>query len=168
MICKLRSLRWLLLGVAMLAAAANGAEMNCPWLNSATASGILGGPVVVTVIDTNKNSDDATCTFSYRERGIARGLHIVVTTTSSPGQQFAAIRQQCGLNPTPLKAIGNEAVECTLEDKAERSAQVVGRVRDRAFVVKVSTSRPNDPELTQRAQAEKAKDVAEQVAGSLY
>jgi hypothetical protein len=48
------------------------------------------------------------------------------------------------------------------DDNAER---VVGRVRDRAFVVRIST---NDRSAQSGALREKARKVAEQVAGILF
>ncbi len=168
MIRKLRCLRWLFLCAAMLTFADCWAEANCPWINSATASGILGGPVNITVTSTNKNSDDATCNFSFQERGVVYGLHIAVKTMSSPNQEFASFKQECGPDPTPLKAIGNEAIECLVESKTGQSARVVGRVRERAFIVEVSASTRNAPTAARNAQREKAKDVAEQVSECLY
>lgn len=162
-------LSWIVLWAMVRPEAAFGAQSNCPWLNSATASGILGMPVTVTVIGTNKNLDDATCNFlSQGQRGILYTLRIAVTTMSSPAQEFTSLKQQCGSNSTALKGIGNEAIECVLVEKAGLSAEVVGRVRNRAFVVDVSTSARNDPAMTQNAQREKGKRVAEQVSEALY
>jgi len=45
---------------------------------------------------------------------------------------------------------------------------VVGRVRDRAFVVRVSSSIQNDPSMTPETRRERASLVAEQVAGILF
>jgi hypothetical protein len=53
----------------------------------------------------------------------------------------------------PLKAIGSEALAC----RGEAGEQVVGRVRDRAFLVRITT---ND--------REKVRKVAEMVAGSMF
>jgi len=53
----------------------------------------------------------------------------------------------------PLKAIGTEALAC----RGETGEQVVGRVRDRAFLVRITT---ND--------REKVRKVAEMVAGSMF
>jgi hypothetical protein len=61
----------------------------------------------------------------------------------------------------PLKAIGNEALACS-DDHAEL---VVGRVRDRAFLVRLGT---NDHSTQPSALREKARRVAEQVAGILF
>jgi len=53
----------------------------------------------------------------------------------------------------PLKAIGSEALAC----RGEAGEQVVGRVRDRAFLVRITA---ND--------REKVRKVAEMVAGSMF
>lgn len=110
--------------------------------------------------------DDADCTF-VRQSGLRGGeLHIDVRTMSEPAKEFAAFTARCGANGTPLKAIGNEAIACSLNDKAGRLfEQVVGRVRDRAFVIRLSIK---DRLIPQDAVREKARKVAEQVAGNLF
>jgi hypothetical protein len=61
--------------------------LSCPWLNQATAAGVLGGPVTQTG-----------CHF----RG-ALELHIeIIEDFKSP----------CGSEAIPLKGIGNEALAC--------------------------------------------------------
>jgi hypothetical protein len=44
----------------------------------------------------------------------------------------------------------------------------VGRVRDQAFIVSVSSSVQNDPLMTQETRREKVNLLAEQVAGILF
>ena len=47
---------------------------------------------------------------------------------------------QCGSGAEQLKAIGNEAQACAYQGKPGWIAeQVVGRVRDQAFLVRIST-----------------------------
>lgn len=140
------------------------AQTNCPWMNAATAGGILGEPVNATVTRANKNSDDAVCDFTSRRPAAKSTLHIAVVTISTPGQDFATYAHRCGANPTLLQAIGNEAVECTQQSDAGQSVEVVGRVRDRIFVVTIS----NGAGAPQAEQIEKAKDIAEQVSEALY
>ena len=84
-------------------------------------------------------------------------------------KQFPIYLAQCPPKSTPLPAIGNEAVMCSIQDKGDEYVEiVVGRVRDRAFVVSVSSSIQNDPSMTQETRRERASLVAEQVAGILF
>jgi len=50
----------LILALAAVASLAGAAETGCPWMNAATAGGVLGGGVTETV---TKNRDDAICVF---------------------------------------------------------------------------------------------------------
>ena len=106
--------------------------LSCPWLNQATAAGVLGGTVT-----------QAGCTF-------ARGS---VELRIEAAKDFESYAATCRSEPVPLKAIGSEALAC----RGEAGEQVVGRVRDRAFLVRITT---ND--------REKVRKVAEMVAGSMF
>jgi hypothetical protein len=136
-----------------------GAAEICPWLNAATAGGVLGGTVAVTVTRA-KTGDDATCTFVRHDGSLALDLRIEVETMRSPSKDFPSYAARCHSSAVPLKAIGNEAFACS-DDGAE---QVVGRVRDRAFLVRIRTTDHSPPP----ALREKARKVAEQLAGILF
>jgi hypothetical protein len=126
----------------MFIAAACRAEDTCPLLNGATAAGVLGGEV------TSHVSGD-TCVFTHD----SSELRIEVKTVSLP------YKPECAPNPAPVKAIGNEAVACD----GDRSEQIAGRVRDRAFLVRLTSN-----QAARAALREKARSVAEQVAGILF
>jgi hypothetical protein len=80
---------------------------------------------------------------------------------TSPAKDFPSYAARCHSTAVPLKAIGNEALACS-DDSTD---QIVGRVRDRAFVVRISIgNRSAKP----GALSEKARKVAEQVAGILF
>jgi len=65
-----------------------------------------------------------------------------------------------------MKAIGNQAQACTYQGHSGWMAeQVVGRVRDQAFLVRIST---HDASASPKILREKARKVAEQVAGILF
>jgi hypothetical protein len=132
----------------------------CPWLNAATAGGFLGGPVAMTVTRA-KTGDDATCEFIRHDGSLALELRIEVETMPSPAKDFATYAARCHSAAVPLKAIGNEALSC----KDEGAELVVGRVRDRAFLVRISTS---DRSAQPSALRDQARKVAEQVAGFLF
>ena len=123
-------------------------EDRCSWLNAATAGGVLGGEVQVTVTS-------GSCEFVRHETS----LRIEVGATGAP-------HAQCGSGAEPLKAIGNEAQACAYAGKPGWVAeQVVGRVRDQAFLVRISTK---DQSAAPKILREKARKVAEQVAGILF
>ena len=157
-----------LLLLAMCIPSRSEAKEKCPWLNEATAGGTLQGPVTSTVTHRNGNQDDATCEFDHRDGLAASGLRIEVETIGVAPGAFMAYVARCGQNSVPLKAIGNEAVACSVDDRNKKGwvfEQVVGRVRDRAFTVRIS-SNAGSPE--RGALREAARKIAEQVAGFLF
>jgi hypothetical protein len=160
----MRILQLVLLFAAFFSLLCAGQE-SCPWLNAATAGGVLGGAVSAAITHSGKNRADITCDF-VRKESVEGELRIEVETMSEPKTQFASLAAQCGPTRTPLKAIGNEAAVCTLDAKnGRRSEQVIGRVRDQAFIICITT---NDRAATQSSVREKARSVAEQVAGTLF
>ena len=64
-----------------------GAAEICPWLNAATAAGIIDGAVDVTVTHTNANADDATCKFTMQPQFPVRELRIEVLTLNTSAAQ---------------------------------------------------------------------------------
>jgi hypothetical protein len=142
------------------------AQSKCPWINEATAQGILGGAVTMkTNIKTNR---EGACEFLRRQGSVVYGLHISVHIMADITKQFPAYIAQCGPKPTPLPTIGNQAVRCNIQRKGQYTESVVGRVRDQAFIVSVSSSVQNDPLMTQETRREKVNLLAEQVAGILF
>ena len=124
------------------------AEERCTWLNAATAAGVLGGEVQTTL-------SPGTCEFVRQETA----LRIEVGATNAP-------HAKCGPGAEQLKAIGNEAQACAYRGKPGWiGEQVVGRVRDQAFLVRVSAK---DQSAAPKVLREKARKVAEQVAGILF
>jgi hypothetical protein len=124
------------------------AEDRCTWLNAATAAAVLGGEVRLTITP-------GSCEFVHQETS----LRIEVATTNAP-------HAKCGSPAEQLRAIGNEAQACAYLGKPGWIAeQVVGRVRDQAFLVRISTK---DQSAAPKILREKARKVAEQVAGILF
>ena len=143
------------------------AQTKCPWINEATARGILGGPVTLTVTVNDKGA--GVCDYSRQQVAAVRHLRISVDNMTDIPKQFPAYLAQCPPKSPPLRAIGNAAVFCTIQDHTEQYAEkVVSRVRDQAFVVSVSSTVPNDPTMTPEMRREKANLIAEQVAGILF
>jgi hypothetical protein len=138
----------------------------CPWLNAATAGGFLGGPVTSNVTHPSPNKYDATCEFVRHEGPLTTSLRIEVETMKDPPHDFASYNSRCGADATPLRAIGNEALVCSLQGKKKQvSEQVVSRVRERAFIVRASS---NAQPPASSALREQARRAAEQVAGMLF
>ncbi|MGA3042358.1 MAG: hypothetical protein ABSF54_16365 [Bryobacteraceae bacterium] len=140
-----------LLALACLPSLAGAAE-TCPWLNVATASGFLGAHITSSSVRHAQSNDDATCEFISAEGSLA----VAVQTMPSPAADFPSYLARCHSPAEPLQAIGNKAVVCS----DAGAQQVIGRVRNRAFVIRIKA--PG------RDLREKARKVAEQVAGILF
>jgi hypothetical protein len=152
--------------LSLLVAGSCQAKEACPWLNEATAGGFLDGNVRSNVTHTTKNPDDANCEFILRNGPTTVVLRIDVETLAKWPADFASYVARCGQQAEPVKAVGNEAVVCGLDGKKrEVSEQVIGRVRDRAFTVGITF---NADDNNRDVMREKAKRIAEQVAGFLF
>jgi len=153
--------------VWLLLPAIGRAAESCPWMNPATAGGLLGGAVTLTVTHENANRDDAACDFIREGGNVISELRIGVQTMDPPRSEYTAHAAECGADTMPLKAIGNEAVVCSPDEGngGKRSARVVGRVRNRIFTILVGTT---DSAATRDSLREKARAAAEQVAGNLF
>ena len=156
----------LLLGLAMLVSTPCHGQAKCPWINEATAGGILGGDVSMTVKLTQRG--DGVCEFSRTAGKTNLQLSISVYIMTDTPAQFSKYLEQCPPKSAPLRAIGNEAVICGLSKGDQYTERVVGRVREQAFVVSVSSSAADDPSMTQVMRSKKANFIAEQVAGILF
>jgi hypothetical protein len=123
----------------------------------------------VTVTASTSNRGDGVCEFSRQQEAIAFQFRIAIDIMTDIPKQFPTYLAQCGPKATPLRAVGNEAVFCSIEGKGGPYIEtVVGRVRDQAFVVSVSSSVEDDPSMTRQMRRQKANLVAEQVAGILF
>ncbi|NYF90728.1 hypothetical protein HDF08_002830 [Edaphobacter lichenicola] len=144
------------------------AQTQCPWLNAATAAGVLGGEVQANATALTPQGD-TTCDFKRAQQASVFELKIAVHTMALPSKDFAAYLAQCSGTPVPLKAIGNEAFQCVPSKKSDNGAeQIIGRVRDRAFIIDIRSSSTRQPTSTQSGLSEEARNVAEQVAGALF
>jgi hypothetical protein len=126
------------------------AENACPWLNAATAAGVLGSAVTASV-------KPGVCEF----RAGKSELRIQVNKKAD----FTP--EKCATPSTPLKGLGNEAEICSVGMRilgGWKTEYVFGHVRDRMFGVSISTSDHSMDSLIR----EKTRKVAEQVAGSLF
>jgi hypothetical protein len=145
-------------------------QMNtgCPWLNVATATGVLRSseqsPMAVLA-----EGGRTACDFTYHDATASRELKITVEEVKDGQQAMTAYKARCGSGVAPLRAIGNEAVTCTVDSKGKSyGQQVIGVVRDQIFTVTVITNRKNDPVMPREALKEKSLNISEQVAGALF
>ena len=144
------------------------AKNNCPWINEATASGLLGGNAEGAFTDATPRQP-ADCTFTQQDSGVTRTLRITVEQSNAPRQQMSAVGSLCGPNSTPVRAIGNEAMMCSLEGhNSLHGTFMAGRARDQVFTITLRTTLKNDPFLTQDALQAKIHIAAEQVSGNLF
>ena len=163
----MRTFPILLLSLALSTPTICHAQTKCPWLNEATARGILSGPVTVTVKLDDQGA--GVCKFTRQHGSATQELRISVTFMTNIAKQFPVYLAQCPPKSAPLPATGNEAVVCAIHSKADQYAEkVVGRVRNQAFVVSVSSTIQDDPSMTQAMRREKANLTAEMVAGILF
>jgi hypothetical protein len=152
-----------LIGASATARAAN----TCPWMNEATASGLLGGDAVG--VYTAVPGQPSICTFTQQSQGAARKLVVTVEIAQDPHARMATIVQTCGANAATLNAIGNEAMTCDpVERKGEMAERVVGRVRDQVFTITLLSSLKNDPILTRDTLKTRSQTAAEQISGNLF
>ena len=169
--CKARvsqRLALLVLSVICLALPiAAHAENNCPWLNEATAGGLLGGDAVG--MKTGADGQPTVCTFTQQGTGVTRTLRVIVEIAPEPHARMSAVAQVCGADVLPIKAIGNEALVCTADDrKGGVGERVVGRVRDQVFTITIASTLKVDPILNRDALKARIYTAAEQVAGNLF
>jgi hypothetical protein len=157
------ALSFCLIGIPATARAAN----NCPWLNEATASGLLGGDAIGAY--TVAPGQPSVCTFTQQNQDVTRSLVVAVEIAQAPHARMVTIAQTCGANAVPLNAIGNEAISCApVERKGELRERVIGRVRDQVFIITLASSLKNDPILTRDALKTRSQTAAEQVSGNLF
>jgi len=165
-LCRItpRMLPLLLVFLPAVGSAAN----KCPWINEATASGLLGGEAegLYTPATTGQ---PAVCTFTNASADVVRTLRISVESATDPHAQLNTIAQICGTDVVPVKAIGNEAMVCTADGrKGATGVRIVGRVRDQVFTILIGTTLKNDPILNPFALKTNAQTAAEQVSGNLF
>jgi hypothetical protein len=163
---------------------------KCPWLNAATAAGVLGGDVEMNV---KKASDqvegkgagaasyadqvrmdrfDVSCTFSRKTSSGLSTLLIDVKTMPEIATGFPPILAACPGKRQPLRGIGNEAFQCMIDSSGhsgnDLEEQVIARVRDRAFVLTIRREAKGVRAVANGELSDDTRNVAEQVAGSLF
>jgi len=139
-------------------------------MNAATAGGFLGGEAVVKVTGVNEDGD-ATCEFSSGGGGAM--LRIAVHTMARTPEEFPGYLALCGAGAVTLRGIGNQAVRCMPKEGANKGEELmVGRVRDRVFVLTIKaawiTQPRSSPTKTRNPISDDSENIAEMVAGALF
>lgn len=154
--------------VLMCLPATAHAKNNCPWLNEATASGLLGGDAAGDFTEAT-TGQPAVCTFTQQAEGVTRTLRLTVEVATDPQARLTTVAQSCGSDAAPLKAIGNSAMVCSADErKGLLGERVVGRVRDQVFTIIIKTALKGDSTMTRDALKAHISTAAEQVAGNLF
>ncbi len=160
----------MLLGACVIAGSPGicHAKNNCPWINEATASGLLGGKATGEMTEAAAGQP-AVCTFTQQDGEITRILRITVEQAASPHLLLVSLEARCGANGTSLSAIGNEAMMCAVDDrKGAQEEMVAGRVRDQVFTISIRTTMKNDPLFNKESLQAVMRLAAEQVSGNLF
>ncbi len=144
------------------------AENNCPWMNEATASGLLGASAVGTYTEASA-AHPAECSFVQNGDGGSRVLTITVEVTPDAHDRVGQMMHGCEGGSSPLGAIGNEAALCAVSDrKNRRSGRVIGRVRDQVFSITMTSTLKMDAVLSPQSIPSRISLAAEQVSGNLF
>ncbi|HMF74906.1 MAG TPA: hypothetical protein VK604_04525 [Bryobacteraceae bacterium] len=164
----MRKLPFVLPAIAFLLPSLCHAQESCPWFNQASAAGVLDSAVGLVVTHPDPDHKvDMICDFTSKAGPAARQLRIDVRTKGRAGGDLGLATAKCTAKPVAVNAVGNEALACSLDAKnGQRTEQVAGRMRDRIFVVQISTNDRAwvvDDELRERTRS-----VADQVAGNLF
>ena len=143
------------------------AANNCPWMNEATASGLVGGDAVGEFAASE--GKPSVCTFTQHAANFTRTLQIVVEIATDPHARYLALTQTCEGSATPLNAVGNEAVVCAVDPRSDKPGErLLGRVRDQVFTITIGSTLKNDPVLNMADIKTKIGTAAEQVTGNLF
>lgn len=155
-----------ILATIILLASAGTAESDCPLLNRATASGVLGGKVSqqIHASSTGKIS----CMFGYQDGKVESVLTLTVFSSQDPHQDVRADESSCSSAARQIQGIGNSADICRADNRASWGEQVVGRVRDKVFVIYLRTRQKTQTEIPRARLTDNAIEVAEHVAGDLF
>src|SRR5580692_12158245 len=92
---RTKVLRCLLALFVVLVFAARGqAKNNCPWMNEATASGLLGGDSVGEFTEAS-SGQPAVCTFTQKDSTVTRTLRVTVLVTPDFDAGYRSAGQAC-------------------------------------------------------------------------
>ena len=145
------------------------AQSTCPWLNAATASGVLGGTATMEV--NNAGVSTGVCIFRFEGEAQNNTLRISVIKAErqeTAGKEMMPYESKCTASGLPLKGVGNEAILCASDTAKSSGELVVGRVRDNIFTIAINAGSGDNPAATKDDLEDKAQEIAKQVAGILF
>lgn len=143
------------------------AEASCPWINAETVQGILGGEIQNVSVSPPNAQGDTTCEFAFKQGDAASMFDVAVYMMSNPEKDFDSYLAQCHGTKTAFTTAGNEAIHCISNKGEPIEEQVIGRVREKAFVL--TLHRESDLPIEKRSGANNyIRDMAEEVAGNLF
>jgi hypothetical protein len=133
--------------------------MSCPVLTTPSVRGAMG-EVTVTRVAKEAGYE---CQFKSAEIE----LMVAVSKLAGPERFGKLADDECagGRDVAKLKAIGNEARACSSGTNGAMAEKVVGRVRNQAFVIRLTSS---DKLASAKDLRSKVTGLAEQVAGNLF
>ena len=153
---------WLLLGT-LLSPVLCRAQDGCPWINTATVID-APNPAVSDLQGVVTNEGDK-CQFHFWKQGLLYSVQIAIYPSTGGGKDTAKAGARCEAAKTPLTGIGNEASLCNTGTGGER---VIGRVRNRMFVVDLSVKSVAGSSHNAELANDMATMIAKQVAGNLF
>jgi hypothetical protein len=160
---------WIAAGAFSLLPGLCSAQSTCQWLNPATASGVLGGSATMEVNNTGVST--GVCVFRFQDEAQNNTLRISIIKAERPenaGKEMMPYESKCTSSGQPLKGVGNEAILCASDTGKWSGELVVGRVRDNIFTVVINDATGDNPAATKDDLADKALEIAKQVAGILF
>jgi hypothetical protein len=160
---------WIAAGAFSLLSVPCRAQSMCPWLNVATASGVLGGSATMEVNNTGVST--GVCIFRFQDEAQINTLRISVIKAERPenaGKEMMPYESKCTASGLLLKGVGNEAILCASDTAKWSGELVVGRVRDNIFTVVINAGSGDNPATTKDDLENKAEEIAKQVAGILF
>jgi len=162
----MRRLFLVALAVMFVASLHCHAQNLCPWINAATAEGVLDFKVEGSVQETP--GKDTNCIFTSVKKNGSRSLVIEVHDIGDRGKEYSDAESKCTSAPTPVRGLGNEAFECVADHSDSHAMMIIGRVREKLFLVSVTLTGRPDHGLTAASLEDKVTIAAGQVAGSLF
>lgn len=143
------------------------AENNCPWLNEATASWLLGGKATGS-FEQSAEHQPAVCTFTEIETGFTRKLTLRVDVVPDAHSRVQALLQSCNTDSAPVPYVGNEAGFCTFTAPKERGQRIFGRVRDQLFSISIGTTSKEDYQTHSDMLRLHLYSAADLISGNLF
>lgn len=147
----------------LLSAALCGAQDTCPWINAAT---VIDAPnASVSDVQGSVANNGNLCAFHYRKADDFYNVQIAIHAAAGNSSDMAADEARCKSGKMDLPHIGNEAVLCSTGAHGER---VIGRVRDKIFVINIDVKAGHDSTDRTKSLGDMATMMAAQVAGNLF